>query len=129
MAGVSCGATKTEVAGVAAFILRLSAHPLHTRYRNGLAAGSVTHSFNKYLLNIYNVPGAMLVLLGLRKIKREESFLSPWERGRHVDREGHDSTAGLAGVSAGRAAVLPGAEGEVTVMKKHWTPARWHALG
>ena len=92
-----CGATKREVAGVAAFILRLSAHPLRMGYRNGLAAGSVAHSFNKYSLNIYNVPGAMPVLLGLRQIKREESFLSPWGRGRHVHREGHDSIAGLSG--------------------------------
>lgn len=71
--------------------------PLHG-CRNGLAAGSITHSFNKYLLNIYSVPGAMLVLPGLHKIKREESFLSPWERGRHVDREGHESCRSLRGV-------------------------------
>lgn len=71
--------------------------PLHG-CRNGLAAGSITHSFSKYLLNIYSVPGAVLVLLGLRKIKREESFLSPWERGRHVDREGHESCRSLRGV-------------------------------
>lgn len=36
--------------------------------------------------------------------------------------------AGLSGVSPGGATVLPGAGGEVTVLKKHGTPARRHAL-
>lgn len=37
------------------------------------------------------MPGAML---GLGKVKMGESPLSPWERGRHVDRAGHDSIPG-----------------------------------
>lgn len=79
------------------------------------------------------MPGAML---GLGKIKMGESPLSPWERGRHVDRAGHDIFQVLTGGSPGGTAVvqrieqslLPEAGGEVNVMKKHWTPAMWHAL-
>lgn len=106
-----CGATKTEVAGVAAFILRLAARPLCTGAGMGWLQ-QVYHPFIQQILTEYlQCTRCNAGFAKLHKIKREESFLSPWERGRHVDREGHESCQVSPRGCPQEAAVLPGAGG------------------